>query len=59
MNICFLISPSSKYFGFITLENQSFKVSTVNFNSAGNNSARDVDFFDVRSSGFKPERSNF
>ena len=29
----------------MTSENQSFKVSTVNFNSAGNNSARDVDFF--------------
>ena len=44
MNICFLISPSSKYFGFMAIENQSFKVSNVNFNSPENNSARDVDF---------------
>ena len=44
MKICFLISFSSKNVGFMVFENQSFKVSTVNFNSTENISAREVDF---------------
>ena len=38
------MSFSSKNLGFITLENQSFNVSIVNFNSTENNSARGLDF---------------
>ena len=38
------MSSISKNVGFIILENQSFKVSTVNFNSTKNNSARDTVF---------------
>ena len=38
------MSFSSKNLGFMTLENQSFNVSIVNFNSTENNSAREVDF---------------
>ena len=44
VKICFLISFSSKNVGFMVFENQSFKVSTVNFNSTENISAREVDF---------------
>ena len=44
MKICLLTSLSSKNFGFIIFVNQSFKVSTVNFNSTENNSAREADF---------------
>ena len=40
----FFMSSISKNVGFIILENQSFKVSTVNFNSTENNSARDTAF---------------
>ena len=38
------MSSISKNFDFIILENQSFKVSTVNFNLTENNSARNVAF---------------
>ena len=38
------MSSISKNFGFMILENQSFKVSTVNFNLTENNSARNVAF---------------
>ena len=38
------MSSSSKNFGFMILENQSFKVSMVNFSSTENSSAKDVDF---------------
>ena len=38
------MSSVLKKFGFMILENQSFMVSTVNFSSAENSSARDVDF---------------
>ena len=38
------MSFSSKNLGFMTLENQSFNVSVVNFNFTENNSAREVDF---------------
>ena len=44
INKCFLLSCSSKNAGLIVLENQLFKVSTVNFSSTENNSAREVDF---------------
>ena len=38
------MSSSSKNLGFMTLENQSFNMPIVNFNSTKNNSAREVDF---------------
>ena len=38
------MSFTTKNFGFIVFENQSFNTSTVNFNSTENNSAREVDF---------------
>ena len=38
------MSFSSKHLGFMTLKNQSFNMSIVNFNSTENNSAREVDF---------------
>ena len=41
---CFLVSSSSKDFGFIMVENHLFIVSIVNFSSTQNNSARDVYF---------------
>ena len=44
MKIYLLTSLSSKNFGFIIFVNQLFKVSTVNFNSTENNSAREADF---------------
>ena len=43
-NFCFLMSSTSKKFGFLIPENQSFKVSMVNFSSRENSSAREVDF---------------
>ena len=42
--VFFLCHQSQKNFDFIILENQSFKVSTVNFNLTENNSARNVAF---------------
>ena len=42
--ICFFVSSISKNSGFIILESQPFKVSTVTFNLTGKNSARDVAF---------------
>ena len=44
IKICFLISFTSRNFGFIVFENQVFNVSIVNFNLAENNSVREVDF---------------
>ena len=38
------MSSISKSFGFIIRENQSFKVSKVNFNSKENNSTKDIAF---------------
>ena len=38
------MSSISRNFSFIILENQSFKVSALNFNSTENNSATDVAF---------------
>ena len=42
--VFFFMSSISKNFDFIILENQSFKVSTVNFNLTENDSARNVAF---------------
>ena len=42
--IFFLMSLNTKNFEFIMLENQLFKVSSVNFNSTENSSAKEVDF---------------
>lgn len=42
--ICFLMSFSSRTFGFIVFEKQLSKVSIVHFNSTENSSAREVDF---------------
>ena len=42
--VFFFMSSISKNFGFMILENQSFKVSTVNFNLTENNSARNIAF---------------
>ena len=38
------MSLNTKNFEFIMLENQLFKVSSVNFNSTENSSAKEVDF---------------
>lgn len=40
----FLMSLNSKNFGFIIFENQSLRISIVNFNSTENNSEREVHF---------------
>ena len=42
--VFFFMLSISKNFGFMILENQSFKVSTKNFNLTENNSARNVAF---------------
>lgn len=39
------MSSTSGNLGFMIFENQSFKVSTVNFNPTENNSAKDVPFY--------------
>ena len=44
LNFYFLTESISKKFGLISLENQSFRVSMVNFSSTENNSAKEVDF---------------
>lgn len=48
VKIWFFISFGSKYLGFTVLANQSFKVSTVNFNSTKNNSAKEVEFLQAK-----------
>ena len=48
MNICFLMSFSSRKFSFIVFLNQLFKVSIVNLSSTEKSSAMDLDFLRAR-----------
>ena len=54
VKICFLISLSSKNLDFMVFANKPFKVSTVNFNSTENNSAREVIFHQLTLQTFHP-----